>query len=132
MHPGWGQRGFQRLSTLIQKLSALTTTDQRCFSSDLALYITWKSLNSADSALISAGNSNFQSSKISAVSALISSDTAVFRRYRITLFNSIFTLFRNISKYLNFEASKSRSQPNRWKELINKNLVVQSFHRPNI
>ena len=42
-YPGWGLRGFQR-----------------CFSSDSELWILWKSL-------ISAENSTFQSSKISAV-----------------------------------------------------------------
>ena len=45
-----------------------------CFSSDSALYITWKSLNSDYSALISAEKSIFQSSTISAELRCFSAD----------------------------------------------------------
>ena len=49
--PGWRLRDIQRWSALIQNT----------FRSVSALFITWKSLNSADSALNSAENANFQS-----------------------------------------------------------------------
>ena len=49
--PGWRLRDIQRWSALIQNT----------FRSVSALFITWKSLNSADSALNSAENGNFQS-----------------------------------------------------------------------
>ena len=51
--PGWRLRDIQRWSALIQNT----------FRSVSALFITWKSLNSADSALNSAENANFQSWK---------------------------------------------------------------------
>ena len=51
MFPGWRRRDIQRWSTL----------NQNNFRSVSALFITWKSLNSADSALNSAENENFQS-----------------------------------------------------------------------
>ena len=63
MIPGWRFRDIQRWSALIQNN----------FSSVSALFIIWKSLNSAD-------NENFQSYKSalnSGVSALISSETAL-------------------------------------------------------
>ena len=50
-YPGWRLRDIQRWSALIQNT----------FRSVSALLITWKSLNSADSALNSAENGNFQS-----------------------------------------------------------------------
>ena len=58
--PGWRLRDIQRWSALIQNT----------FRSVSVLFITWKSLNSADSALNSAENGNFQSKKISAESEL--------------------------------------------------------------
>ena len=51
--PGWRLRDIQRWSALIQKN----------FRSVSALFITWKSMNSADSALNSVENPKFQSSK---------------------------------------------------------------------
>ena len=50
-YPGWRLRDIQRWSALIQNT----------FRSVSALFITWKSLNSADSALNSAENGKFQS-----------------------------------------------------------------------
>ena len=98
----------QRISALITSGSEIIIADQRCFRSDPALYITCDSLNSGDSALISAEKSIFQSSKIIAEERCLSSDffwnssllnNAYFSWILDDIFSSIFIFFWNLSKH---------------------------------
>ena len=84
----------------------IINTDQRSFSFESPLYITWKSVNNFDSVLISTENQFFESSKLRARqccfnSTLNFSDTELFFfGFRITIFNSFYMFlqsFQNIS-----------------------------------
>ena len=105
----------QRISALVISDSKTISTNQRCFSSDSGLYITLKSLNSANSAL-------FSVEKSISKSALNSVD---FSWIQDDIFSWTFDTFRNISKYLNFKAQSSAVHPALQKEVNNKKAVVQ-------
>ena len=101
-YPGWHHpRDIQRWSALIQN-------NFRHFS---ALFFTWKSLNSADSALNSAENKKNSELRSSAVSALIQSWTALIPSetalnsadfWQIQNYNGLFFLFSKFWEVLQF------------------------------
>ena len=92
VYPGWRLRDIQRWSAQIQ----IT------FRSVSALFITWKSLNSADF-------------------LWNSSDFWIIQNDNPWL---IYYLFQNFSKYLNFEAHNSGFQPSLRQGVSNKNLLI--------
>ena len=132
LQKGWRLRDIQRWSALIQNT----------FRSVSALFITWNSLNSADSALNSAENGNFQSSKSalkqrcfssdflwnSACSELNSADfhwnSADFWIIQNDKYWLPFHFFHNFSKYLNFEAHYPCFQASLRNYLSNNGLLL--------
>ena len=105
---------------------------QTTFRSVLALFITWKSLNSADSVLSSAVGGNFQSKKSQLNSADFlwnSAEQPWFLNISEWQFLVNFTLFQNFSKYLNFEADILVFNPiyeKKWATKIYFSIFVQA------
>ena len=113
----------QSISALINSRSEIISADQRCFTSDSALHITWNSLKSTDSALISDEKLIFQSSEINAEQRCFSidflwniSEQRWFFVDSAWHFSVQFSIcFQIILKYFNFEARNFDFQP-KWRK----------------
>ena len=99
-----------------------SSAEERCFNSDSALFITWESLNTADSALISAKNLNFQSTLSFSKTTLHYAAFSKIQNYNFC-WKNLRLLWDGGNTLISFHNPKRREQINI--------LVAQSAYGPN-